>query len=216
MYQWFIVLTAALAIGVLVSADTMSADAADSRTGVQILIVAHGMPPTDFPPEKMSTFFRLHELAHDCHEIDKRVSTAVSGKECDSIQKSYLALDAEMRNWPRTPENDPFKSDCDAIAGSLHDLVDIPVVVAYNEFCAPAIEGAIAAMAASGARRIIVMTTMLTQGGDHSEIDIPESLNRARREYPGIELVYAWPYSPDQIADMLLSQFNRFHNEDSE
>jgi sirohydrochlorin cobaltochelatase len=39
-----------------------------------------------------------------------------------------------------------------------------------------------------GATHITVATTMFTPGGSHSEIEIPEILERLHRQYPGVEL----------------------------
>jgi sirohydrochlorin cobaltochelatase len=57
---------------------------------------------------------------------------------------------------------------------------------------------------------ITVTTTMVTPGGSHSEIEIPETLARLRPRHPGIDLRYAWPFDTDLIAETLLEQVRRF------
>lgn len=53
-------------------------------------------------------------------------------------------------------------------------------------------------------------TTMFTPGGSHSEIEIPELLDRLRQKHPGVELRYAWPFDLQQVAHTLAEQVRRF------
>jgi sirohydrochlorin cobaltochelatase len=82
--------------------------------------------------------------------------------------------------------------------------------VAYNEFCAPTLEGSVEDLIKKGATHITVITTMFTPGGSHSEIEIPEILDHLRPQYPGVEFCYAWPFDLQQIAHMLTEQIQRF------
>ena len=82
--------------------------------------------------------------------------------------------------------------------------------VAYNEFCAPTLEESVEELVKKGATHITVATTMFTPGGSHSEIEIPEILERLRRRYPGVELRYAWPFDLSLVADLLHEQVARF------
>jgi sirohydrochlorin cobaltochelatase len=54
--------------------------------------------------------------------------------------------------------------------------------------------------------------SMLTPGGSHSEIEIPESLDRLRRRFPHVEIRYAWPFDLPAVATMLASQLQRFES----
>jgi sirohydrochlorin cobaltochelatase len=47
---------------------------------------------------------------------------------------------------------------------------------------------------------------MLTPGGVHSEIEIPETLAALRARLPEVELHYAWPFHADAVADLLALQ----------
>ncbi|MBH0197829.1 MAG: hypothetical protein HP497_00200 [Nitrospira sp.] len=49
-------------------------------------------------------------------------------------------------------------------------------------------------------------TTMLTPGGSHSEVEIPETLARLRPRHPGIDLCYAWPFDLQLVAKTLAEQ----------
>ena len=53
---------------------------------------------------------------------------------------------------------------------------------------------------------------MLTPGGSHSEIEIPETLARLRAKYPDVELRYAWPFDLGQVAAMLAGQIRQFQS----
>ena len=51
---------------------------------------------------------------------------------------------------------------------------------------------------------------MVTPGGSHSELEIPEILDALRRQHPEIHLNYAWPFDLEKLADMLVSHLNQF------
>ena len=115
-----------------------------------------------------------------------------------------------MRAWARTPENDPYKHSLDAIGRALEAATGHPVITAYNEFCAPTTEDAIARALREGARRVTVVSIMLTQGGGHSDQEIAGAVERARAANPDAEIVYAWPYDDALIARMLAGQVEAF------
>lgn len=50
---------------------------------------------------------------------------------------------------------------------------------------------------------------MLTPGGSHSDIDIPEALAVLRARHPGIALHYAWAVDVAPLADMLATHLAR-------
>jgi len=54
--------------------------------------------------------------------------------------------------------------------------------------------------------RITVVPSMLTPGGVHSEIEIPEALAALRTRFPDVELRYAWPFDAAAVADLLALQ----------
>lgn len=53
-------------------------------------------------------------------------------------------------------------------------------------------------------------TTMLTPGGSHSEIEIPDILELLRSKHPGVALRYAWPFDLELVANTLAEQIRRF------
>lgn len=59
-------------------------------------------------------------------------------------------------------------------------------------------------------RRIIILTPMITRGGDHAEEDIPAELETLRKTYPEIEFRYAWPFDPVEVTRFLAGQVKRF------
>ena len=62
---------------------------------------------------------------------------------------------------------------------------------------------AIGHIAGRGASRILVIPTMLTPGGVHSEIDIPNALKEVAHTHPGVSIEYVWPFSLDRVAGLL-------------
>lgn len=120
-------------------------------------------------------------------------------------------LDARIREWPRTPETDPYRAGIEALAASLRPMLGgATLFVAYNEFCAPTVEEAVASAIEQGATSITVVPSMLTPGGVHSEVEIPEAIERLRARYRDVGIAYAWPFDMSAIAGMLAAQVARF------
>ena len=81
---------------------------------------------------------------------------------------------------------------------------------AYNEFCYPGIEDAIDELSKENVTKIIIVTTMITRGGSHSETEIPEELSELSVKYPGIDIQYAWPFDMDTFALFLSTHVKIF------
>jgi sirohydrochlorin cobaltochelatase len=80
------------------------------------------------------------------------------------------------------------------------------VILGFNEFCAPSLDEALDQAAGQGAAKIVVVTPMLTRGGEHAERDIPEAIERAKSRHPGEKFIYAWPFKAKKVAEFLNSQ----------
>ena len=90
-------------------------------------------------------------------------------------------LDTQIRAWPRTPASDPYQAGLEALGTHLKPMLNNSLfTLAYNEFCAPTLEDAAAHLITQGANDLTVISSMLTPGGSHSEIEIPETLDRLR------------------------------------
>jgi sirohydrochlorin cobaltochelatase len=151
--------------------------------------MGHGGLPTDCPRELV---IRLKTL-----EAQRRVSGRAPTSE-------ELALEPRIRHWPRTARTEPDQAGLAALAAQLRPLPHgVPLAIAYNEFCTPTLEEAVEAMLAMGATSIAVIPSMLTPGGVHSEVEIPEMLEHLRARYPHIELRYAEPVDLTLVARML-------------
>ena len=86
-------------------------------------------------------------------------------------------------------------------------LPGMPVVTAYNEFRGPSIEDAIRSVVATGVHDLVIVPTMLTRGGVHSEVEIPEALEALRTELgPSVTLTYAWPFDEAALASLLAAR----------
>lgn len=120
--------------------------------------------------------------------------------------RDQIGNEAKIRAWPRTPDNDPFYFGMELIRRSLEPRVGVPVVLAFNEFCAPSIEDAVADLVSQGFTEITLLTTMFTPGGVHSEIEIPEIAHAVQKQYPGVKISYPWPFDLNQVADLLAMQ----------
>lgn len=149
------------------------------------MLVGHGVPPSDFPREQVQ---RLKAL-----EGRRRAS----GRPMTDEER---ALDEQIRAWPRTDVTDPYRAGMERLARALRGRVEAHLVVAYNEFCAPSLDDAVRALAGQGFTRIDVVPSMLTPGGVHAEVEIPEAIATLTAELPHVRLVYAWPFDLDQVA----------------
>lgn len=161
-----------------------------------VILVGHGGLPKDCPREIIQQFKQL--------ERERKGS----GQPATAQERD---LERQIREWPRTPENDPYKAGLEQLAERLEPLLNgAPLVLAYNEFCAPTLEDAVANLANRGIKRITVVPTMLTPGGSHSEIEIPEILEGLRDRHPSLEIRYAWPTNLDLLAGMLADHLKKF------
>ena len=161
-----------------------------------VILVGHGGIPKGCPSELVTKLKRLEGQRH-------------AAKMPPSLEE--LELDTKIRQWPRTPETDPYQSGLEAVAAQLRaNLGEVLFAVAYNEFCAPTLEESVKELIKNGATHITVATTMFTPGGSHSEVEIPEILGQLRKQYPDIVLRYAWPFNMNLIAVMLATQVKQF------
>ena len=166
-----------------------------------IVLAMHGAPPRDFPRPELAEFMSLHARLE---------SGSVS--HSPAVESRYEELEKKMRDWPRTGENDPFYSSSCQMAAALERVTWREVMLGFNEFCNPSLSEALKRAAFSGAGRVFIVTPMMTRGGEHSEKDILEAVNRIRTEHPAVKFIYAWPFETDEVAEFLAEHIKRFEN----
>jgi len=163
-----------------------------------VVLIGHGSPANDCPPqlvgELMSLEWREHSDGAGPHRLEGRAA----------------ALDAQIRDWPRHAGNDPYQAGLERVAQALRPLLPTDLfAIGYNEFCRPSIAEAIEQVIRQGASRVLVIPSMLTPGGVHSEVDIPHALEDVRRAHPGTPIVYVWPFDLHQVAALLAAHVVR-------
>ncbi|MGE5601505.1 MAG: sirohydrochlorin chelatase [Nitrososphaerales archaeon] len=159
-----------------------------------VVLVMHGVPPRDFPRREIAELMALrNRLEHG----------AVPPHERTIAEARFAELDAKVRGWPRHAENDAFYMASQQLAIELARATGIEVQVGFNEFCAPTVPAALEQAVATGAQKVVVITPMLTPGGEHSEVEIPAQVEEARHRHPGVAFVYAWPYAMSDVAAFL-------------
>ncbi|HEU4410245.1 MAG TPA: CbiX/SirB N-terminal domain-containing protein [Polyangiaceae bacterium] len=157
-----------------------------------VLLVGHGAPPRDAPPDLVRRFKGL--------EGQRRARGGPPSAE-------EIELDRHLRSWPRSPSNDPYREGLLLLAERLRPLLGGDrLALAFNEFCAPSIAEAVDELAAEGVTCVVVVPSMLTPGGVHSEVEIPEELAALRSRHPGLTIRYAWPFDLDAVAGLLAAQ----------
>jgi sirohydrochlorin cobaltochelatase len=165
-----------------------------------IVLVMHGVPPSDYPRREIAEFMALHSrLEHGGFPPHERAAA----------EARFAEMDARIRNWPRHAENDGFFVASHDLAEELAKATRCPVALGFNEFCAPTVPAALD-QAADEAERVVVITPMLTPGGEHAEREIPEQIADARGRHPGVEFVYIWPYEMADVAAFLAERIRAF------
>ncbi|HTL47814.1 MAG TPA: CbiX/SirB N-terminal domain-containing protein [Verrucomicrobiae bacterium] len=162
-----------------------------------IVLAMHGMTPRDFPGADKTEFFRLRSA----------LGRPDAGPR-EALLKKLEALEQKMRQWPRTEANDPFDAAAKRLADRLSRKTGQEVVLGYNEFCAPALPEALDAAARPDVSKVLVITPMVTRGGNHSEEEIPQLVEEAQSRHPNVSFVYAWPFDEERIADFLARQLS--------
>ncbi|MBC8283418.1 MAG: hypothetical protein H8E32_06350 [Nitrospinae bacterium] len=161
-----------------------------------VILIGHGGLPSDIPKEIVEDFMKIHK-----HRV--RTGTPITSKE--------RVLESTIRNWGRTPESDPYKSGLEKLAAHLAPRLEGYILkTAYNEFCYPSIEQAADELAKESVTKVILITTMITPGGSHSEREIPEEVDALRLKHPKINFQYAWPYDLDVFSNLLSDHILNF------
>jgi sirohydrochlorin cobaltochelatase len=163
-----------------------------------IVLAMHGAPPNDFSPCELSEYFNLHMQLEQ-----------MRGPQHATLEARYAELDAKIRAWPRTAENDPFYAGSLALAQQLRQAAGHEVIMGFNEFCAPSLDEALDQAAVQLPDKVIAITPMMTRGGAHSEHDIPVAIQRAQARHPSINFIYVWPFDLSAAANFLAAQIDR-------
>ena len=149
------------------------------KSKIKIVLAMHGSPPNDFPMQEMAFFYGIHlREEHDPAGVDEA-----------SKQRAH-AIEEKMKSWPRTADN-------------IQQVTGIETFVGFNEFCNPTIQAVLLKAIKTSPEKIFITTTMVTPGGDHQEVEIPEAINEIAQQYPAIEFTYVWPYDLRAVASFI-------------
>jgi sirohydrochlorin cobaltochelatase len=162
----------------------------NSKLEKAVLLIGHGGIPSDCPRNLIHEFMTLHK-----------------NRKGDIASKQEEELEQKIREWPRSAETDPYQAGLELLAENLRILLNDSILkTAYNEFCEPSIEQAVKDLVGEGIKEVILITTMLTPGGSHSEKEIPAEVTKLRTKYPNVEITYAWPFDLTKVAEMMNAQ----------
>ncbi len=162
-----------------------------------IVLAMHGAPPKQVSQREVVELVGLHQALEHAPAFVRA-----------ALERRHRHLDAKIRAWPRTVHNDPFWAGSQELAEQLRSASGLDVIVGFNEFCAPTLDAALD-QAAKQAEQVIVVTPMMTRGGEHSEIEIPNSVKRAQERHPAVTFQYAWPLDISEVARFLAAQIAR-------
>lgn len=164
-----------------------------------IVLAVHGAPPNDFPRNEMVELMGLKTRFHHA-----------TGKEREAMEQRHDELDAKIRSWPRTAKNDPFYAGTQDLATHLKHATGCELIVGFNDFCSPCLDEAIDSAVAQAPEKVIVITPMMTRGGEHAEEDIPAAIKCAQERHPDIQITYVWPFEASKVAEFLAAQIPEF------
>jgi len=167
-----------------------------------VVLAMRGVPPADFPRQELGEYFTLHARFQHPAKVDE-----------PGVER-HEELEIKLRYWPRTEDNDPYHAASLELGRALSRAVGCEVVVGFNEFCAPGLDEALDLAAASGAKSVLVVTPLMTGGGELSERDIPAAVSRARERHAGRRIVYAWPFPVADVAAFLAGQALQYSSPD--
>ncbi len=163
-----------------------------------IVLAMHGIPPKDFPRSDLMELMRLHMAMEHGHGHDTNLE----------LKARHDELDSKIRKWNRTSQNDPFWAASQSLSAALSSRTSYEVIVGFNEFSGPSVEEALSEAVSKGATEVIVITPMMTPGGEHSEVDIPEAIERVKEKHPDVTFRYAWPFKETAVASFLAEQLS--------
>ncbi len=163
---------------------------------IGVVLIGHGAPATDCPMQWVGELMGLEWRSQ--------------GASSPEIHKRIAELDAKIRDWPRHAGNDPYKAGLEAVAAQLKSLLAGAFFsIGYNEFCRPSIGEAVEEVIQKGATRVMVIPSMLTPGGIHSEKDIPRELEKLRGKHPAVSIEYVWPFDTKEVAALLAAHIQK-------
>ncbi|MGQ9720946.1 MAG: sirohydrochlorin chelatase [Candidatus Jordarchaeum sp.] len=109
--------------------------------------------------------------------------------------------------------NDPHKLESGKLAEKVKAKTGLEVEVGYSEFCSPSIPETINQLASKGFEKIIVVPLFLTHCR-HTERDIPEILEKVKKQVTNVEILYIEPIL-EGIADILAEKIMKNINKNS-
>jgi sirohydrochlorin cobaltochelatase len=116
-----------------------------------------------------------------------------------------------MAHWPRNENNDAYWAGFMKVVKEVEKTNKYSSVhPAFNEMCAPTVDEALNEALKTNPDEILITSIMVTPGGGHSEHDIPKTIEAFKKKNPSIKVVYAWPYDPADISNMLIGQLNKY------
>ena len=167
-----------------------------SSTTTALILVGHGAVAKDCPRDLVRQLKALEGRRHLTGEPP-------TPEEID--------LETRIRRWPRTPANDPYAAGCEQLLRALRPLLpEMALKLAYLEFSAPTLEEVVAELRQDGVTEALVAPSMMTPGGVHSEVDIPQIIEQLQKTYPEMTLRYAWPFDLTHIAQLLAGHVRQF------
>ena len=54
-----------------------------------------------------------------------------------------------------------------------------------------------------GFERVVVVSSMMTPGGAHSDVDVPREIEGLSWRFPDLDIEYAWPFDTESVAALL-------------
>lgn len=168
--------------------------------GTVVVIALHGIPAEG-----------SGRLVLELMMLEGQLEVGYGGEDPEK-RKRLEELEHKLKNTPLAEDN-PYNVGAMKLAKLLEKEIGTKVFVGFNEFCAPSLEKVLEDAAKAGTKKIMIVTTMHSAGNQHAEnadSDILKSVLTAKKHYPKVEFVYAWPFDFDKSARFLHDQLMEY------
>jgi len=162
------------------------------------VIVGRGDIPTDFPRKELGEYFALKA---------KIISGEILSKE---ESDRFEELNESLRKWKRNNRNDEYWEGFFDVISHIMRNAGSPVYFAFYQYCSPSITEAIGRAVKNKCKRIILVPAMFIPGDRMCELEIKERVEFSKILYPEAEIIYAWPYPEEEVANFIIKQIERF------
>ena len=117
-----------------------------------------------------------------------------NSKKMEMTEKHIDKWSDMVRDWPRDQDNDPLYFDTLELEKRIKERADYEIEIGNLEFSSPTLQDAVDKLVERGVNRIYFLGgTGFMDRSPHTLVDIPEALDKLRKDNPDVEMEYIYP-----------------------